>query len=182
VSDPYDPVEWDAGPEDPSGPFVPIYSPKRGQVVRVLAANDHILWVPTHYVDGHTAPHLKRVQTCPGCLQGQSIRRKGYLGAWDDVHSRYVLAELTLNAWRSGLDSLPSAETPLSGWRLILRRVGRAANGAVYAQWEPPLPAPTPLAPLDVQDALRRIWGYHRRSWGGIVSPPEDDGPASLIV
>lgn len=156
-------VQWDDNPpENPGGRFIPIYSPKCGQTMRLIVLSDHVEGVWTHWVDGRTIPCVGKTA---GCICGRldlGRRWKGYVAAYEPEHGRVVLAELTLGAYTSIRERLTEVSYRLRGKVLRLWRAGGKDNARCSASFldKTLLDASTPLpAAPDVRETLRHIWG-----------------------
>lgn len=155
-------VDWSDQPPDHQMRYIPIYSPRPGQVMRLIILSDEVVGAWTHWLDERTIPCRGRDQGCVCRKMDLSRRWKGYLGCFDPEIGKVVIAELTLSAYHCLADSLSEIGHSLRGRGLILMRAGKSVRSSVVADTNVNVPTPEgfvlPSAP-NVREALRRIWG-----------------------
>lgn len=156
-------VYWDNEPDtEDAGSFVPIWSPKPGQTLRLVCLSDVVTGVWTHFVDKRTRPCLGRKNGCLCSRMDLGRRWKGYVAALEPERSRVVLAELTIGAYTHAFDLLRSVKETLRGRPIRLWRATGKENARVSVIFEEPrleaMEHSLPPAP-DVRECLRRIWG-----------------------
>lgn len=159
--------------EPPSGdtPFIPILSPKAGETLQAVSLSSAILGVQTHYAFERTMPcYLDRDQ-CSGCKNKLARRWKGYLAGFQPALGRFVLIELTRQAYEKARRQL-AIITDLRGYNVSLHRHGRARNAAVsvdFRSWCLPHDPKLPKS-FDAKAALMRIWSRV----GELPLPPQE--------
>lgn len=118
-------------PPDGNGAFIPLASPRVGQVIRGVILHPAIHGLYAHWTGTRNEPCWQ--EWCPERLHAFPRRWKAYIGIHSQASGRMEIAELTLDAVRSNPVLLPAEGSSLRGKLLILSRDGRKANGAVRA-------------------------------------------------
>lgn len=155
------PIDWIDRPGQTELAFVPIYSAIPRARLLLVCLSDKVVGVNTHFIDGSTIPCVGKDAHCEGCQAKKAKRWKGYIGAWEPLNERVVLAEITLDAYRTGPAQLRGDGPGLRGYSIVLSRQGKKPNAPVRVEIAalPVDPGSLPKAP-DVKAVLRNIWGF----------------------
>jgi len=156
---PIEPV-WDNCPDKSQSKFIPIFSAIGPNKFWLVAVNDDVLGVITHWIDNRTRPCYGKENGCACASQLLERRWKGYLGAWEPRVGRLYLAELTIDAYRHLPIDLGPGSAGARGRTFALYRAGRKSNSPVRIEIGTVVVPEAELpSRINVKDALRRIWG-----------------------
>ena len=164
-------IAWSDEPPGDQTPWVPILSPKAGETLQAVSLDSSILGVLTHFFSERTLPCYLDKALCQGCQHGLARRWKGYLSGWQASLGRFVLLEITRQAFERARRTL-STIMDLRGYLVSITRQGRARNGSCvvdFRSWCLPEDKKLPRS-FDAKGALMRIW---QRSLAFPPSPPE---------
>lgn len=158
-------------------PFLPVLRPGCGVGGRLegWALVDQILGVPTHYLNGRTAPCTSHLGKCEGC-DGlhREPRWAGFLPVLNKQKRRVCIHEIT----RGAADACEGLERidRLRGRFVVLQRKGEGINnGVVMSLSQETYSGVLPAVP-DVPAALCRFWeirpdligrAIQSENWGG---------------
>jgi len=156
---PADP-QWENRPDTSQTKLIPIISAPWHGKFWLVALNEDVLGVITHWVDGRTRPCYGKENGCVCAAVMLERRWKGYLGAWEPRMGRLYLAELTIDCYRHLPFDLQPGGAGVRGRAFALYRQGERKNSPVRIEIGNILEDQSVLPKrIDVKEALMRIWG-----------------------
>jgi hypothetical protein len=160
-------IGW--GAPCPSGdyPLIPIYRAVPGTYIRLVAVCGSIETVRLHFCPPGVLGAKPRTLPCTGddeCAGCRTLRLPrrwyGYLGSWDPLLGRVVIAELTTGAVRTCQIQLFRQPAGLRGFPFKMWRRTKSKTSPVRVAFDLPQIDTGSLPPVfNVRAALARIWG-----------------------
>lgn len=162
-------IRYDPNAPAPLQRWVHIAIPKVGKPVQAVLVGEALVGVWTHWwspdrtVQPHSIPCVLPRESCDLCaMPRHQARWTGYVAAWQQRPiQRYCLVQVTPHAVWSCPELVRPHLGTLRGLAITLRRDGRCPNSAVVAELShSPIAAESLPDPIDVREALLRLWGY----------------------